>query len=360
MRTKIILAGLATLLVLPWPVQGQTYPAETVVTAPEVLVRSGKSDHFYETIKLRQGDKVVVLYEVKDQPGWLAIKPPAGSFSWINGKYVKQIDGRLGYVDTEAGPVSVLPGSSLVDKEPSVESMKIERGTIVQIVDQPRSVGADTWLPIAPHPSEVRFLKADAVRMPSQQIAATTRPNWTLSNKTAPNDPLITEGEQALRAGNVELAKQKFKEAADRTSDPLAKAYANNRLVSLSQGSTMPGHPSQQGSNPLVVRPVNNATSTSLSPVGPPPTPGAPMTTSAPKWSAYGILRATPVQADGLQLYRLETAQGQPLAYVSTSAGKTLRDYVGRTICVYGPTVYRGDNALRMEYIVASHVAVAP
>ena len=55
--------------------------------------------------------------------GWLVIAPPAGSFSWIEAKYVKTVAGmdRIGIVDTgdprTAAPI--LPGSSVVNKEPS-------------------------------------------------------------------------------------------------------------------------------------------------------------------------------------------------------------------------------------------------
>jgi len=37
------------------------------------------------------------------QKGWLAIKPPQGSFSWINEKFIKQTDARTGVVVNEGG-----------------------------------------------------------------------------------------------------------------------------------------------------------------------------------------------------------------------------------------------------------------
>jgi hypothetical protein len=43
---------------------------------------------------------------------------------------------------------------------------------------------------------------------------------------------------------------------------------------------------------------------------------------------------------------------------VTTKAGTSLRTYVGQTVSVYGPIVYRPDEPVRMHYIVASHVAV--
>ena len=114
--------------------------------------------------------------------GWLEIKPPVGSFSWINGKYVKQIDARFGVVDADPGrPVPVLPGSTLVNQEPNRESIKLTMGTIVIIVDRPLSVNGETWLPIQPHPSEVRFIPVESVRQATQVAVTNNAPNWTLT-----------------------------------------------------------------------------------------------------------------------------------------------------------------------------------
>ena len=55
-------------------------------------------------------------------------------------------------------------------------------------------------------------------------------------------------------------------------------------------------------------------------------------------------------------IYGLEDAQGKILTYITTNPGKSLQAYIGRTISVYGPTMYRPD--VRMQYVVASHVAV--
>jgi uncharacterized protein YgiM (DUF1202 family) len=350
MRTKLIPAALAALFVLPWSVHGQT----TTVTQ-DVEVRSGPTDKYYPTLRLKQGDQVTVLPSAKEQPGWLAIKPPPSSFSWINAKYVKQLNAREGFVDPAdaASPVEVYPGSALVNQQPNMVSMKLDRGTIVVIVDKMLEAGGEKWLPIAPHPSEFRYIPASAVQ-PITQVVSAGPPNWTLANPGAPNDPLISDAEAALRAGNLTLAKQKLQEAG-RSTDQATRVYATNRLASLNPNNTLAGHPNQQTANPLVGRPVSSAaTSTSLSPSAPPLMPNGPITMMAAQWSSYGTLRSTALQADGQPLYRLESNTGQPLAYVTTRPGKTLRAYVGKVICVYGPTVYRGDGAVRMQYIVAS------
>ena len=56
----------------------------------------------------------------------------------------------------------------------------------------------------------------------------------------------------------------------------------------------------------------------------------------------------------GSQLHR----QGQRLLYVNCQPGMTLRDYVGRTVALYGPISYRSDDYLRAHLLTATHVAV--
>ena len=61
----------------------------TVVRDAEVLVHCGPSLQLYTTNKLRQSEEVRV---VKQEEGWLAIVPPADSFSWIMDRFISKID----------------------------------------------------------------------------------------------------------------------------------------------------------------------------------------------------------------------------------------------------------------------------
>src|SRR5579862_8570310 len=100
MRHLYLLAAVVGLL-SAMPAFAQTYSA--TIMQKEVEVRSGPSTTFFPTSKLNLNDKVLVLRESKEAQGWLEIVPPAGSFSWINAKYVqfaKQGD-RLGVIVTD-------------------------------------------------------------------------------------------------------------------------------------------------------------------------------------------------------------------------------------------------------------------
>jgi hypothetical protein len=343
MRYHAIIATAVGLLAVATPAFAQNYPAEAVILLPEVEVRSGPSTQFYATSKLRQNDKVLVLRESKEAPGWLEIMPPQGSFSWINAKDVKQVDANQAFVICDpARPVSILPGSQLVDQPPNRESIKLMQGTIVVLMNRPLKIGNDTWLQIQPHGNEVRYLPASAVRASTVVSTTNTPASWARNPNGYSTNSLLSEADKARLAGDMDTAKRLYTQVAQTSTDANQKQYALNIL------NNMPQNPYQPASR-TVLSPGN---------VTPTPTPNSNFLQSPPAWSAYGRLRDIKLQADnGQPLYALEDTSGRTLTYVTTNAGKSLVDYNGRTVSVYGPTLYRSE-AGRMQYIVASHVAV--
>ncbi|MSU77032.1 MAG: SH3 domain-containing protein [Gemmataceae bacterium] len=341
-----------TSLVSALPVFAQTYPAKAPVVLAEVEVRSGPTKNFYPTSKLYRNQEVIVLSESKEAPGWLEIVPPAGSFSWINSKYVKQIDGRLGYVEADAGrPIPVLPGSTLVNQEPNRESMKLTAGTCVVIVDRPLKIQNETWLPIQPHPSERRYLPIEAVRAVQPVTpTTTTTPAWNLAPGGFAANNYIADAEEAIKNNDMNRARYLLQQIANHTTDQNQKQYALNRLATLPQTPmTAPIHTT---SNP-------GDTRTALSPTNPVPGITNLVTLEAAKWSTYGRLRDLKItREDGQPIYALEDTQGRVLSYISNEPGKSLQMYLGRTVAVYGPTVYSANSAVRLQYMLASHVAV--
>ena len=289
-----------------------------------------------------------MLRESKEAPGWYEIKPPAGSFSWINSKYVKQIDAKHGVVDCDpTRPVQILPGSRLVTQEPNRESMKLTQGVIVVIVSTPMPVGNDTWLPIEPHPHEVRYIPAESVQaVKAITPAVASNGSWLRMPDGYTGNPKLAEAEQARQQGDLNRARQLLLDVQNTSLDPNQRQLATNLLESMKQ---MPASPFQTASNPKF-----DETRTAFS-----PTPANLVQSAKADWSTYGRLRETLLQSDyGQPLYTLEDSQGRAIAYVTTIQGKSLRDYVGRMVSVFGPTVHRPDSAVRMHYIVASHVAV--
>src|SRR5262245_64720028 len=85
MQRLICLAGLA-ILIQSLPALAQSGPGDQVISVPEVEVRSWPSMQAYATSKLHSGDRVRVI-DTKTE-GWLGIKPPPRSFSWVNARHV--------------------------------------------------------------------------------------------------------------------------------------------------------------------------------------------------------------------------------------------------------------------------------
>jgi hypothetical protein len=270
---------------------------ETTIAVPHVEVRSGPTAKYYATGELHQGDRVIVVRECKDQPGWLEVKPPGGSFSWVSTKYVKQVNAYEAVVMLDA---PALIGSALIAAKPTVEARPgFVAGYLLNVVDRPLTVDGETWLAVSPHRAEVRYIPADAVR-PAIVAAPTAPANWAVGTKS--NTPPTT---------------------------------------------TIPGYPTDAKSG---------GSSTSLSPTPQPPAPAA--ATYAPQWSNYGILRTTTFTRDGQPMYVLVNRQEQPLLYVTSRPGTSLKSYVNHEISVYGAMVYRPDEYVKTPYMVASHIAV--
>ena len=332
-------------LVMAWvlgatPSFAQTYPAIMTITAKEVEVRSGPTTSFHPTIKLKAGDRVMVRHPSKDQPTWLAIVPPQGSFSWINAKNVRQLDGKSGFaIGDPTEQITLLPGSSLVSAAPNAVSwVKVKPGYQFAILGAPLTNDGNTWLPITPHPEEDRFIPADAVLGGGNSGIVPVG----ASNPTT----LITQANQAYVNGNLEQAKALYKEAAERTSDYEQKSYCYSRLASLNKNNwttTQPGNPSNTNGPPAQLASRTN------------PVQDNPATQLPASWSKWGILRSTAFDKDGQPMYVLESDRGQPLLYVTTAPGFSLRGYLGKMVAVYGPTNY--NNQIRAYYLTATHVA---
>ena len=341
MRHPIFLSAMVC-FVAAMPALAQSFPAEAVILQREVEIRSGPGKSFYPTSKLYQNDRVVVLREVKDQPGWLEIKPPERSFSWISGKSVRQVDTRTAYVECNpAQPVSTYAGSLVENVKPTRESMKLTFGTALIIAAPPFSTDGETWFPVQPHPSEVRYIPIDAVKPTTTIVAQNVgAPNWTLAPNGWNGDAVLGEAQRALAANDFNRARPLFQQVANNATNASQKQYAINVLASLSGNPQVP------------------ATTTSLSPTNS-TTPINLQTLRPAVWSTYGRLRDTKVLGDnGQPLYALEDGTGTTPIYITTIPGKSLQMYIGRTIAVFGPTMYRADAAVRMQYVVASHVAV--
>jgi hypothetical protein len=344
MRPALICGGLAGILLITLPAHAQTSDVRTVIVR-EVLVRSGPSDKFYATSRLSQGDRVVVVPAPPDaqQPGWVAIRPPRGSFSWINQRFVEVIATGTGKVVAD-NPVPVLVGSS-ENNEHSKEGTKAARGAQVIILDRPNYTDEGVWLPILPHTGEVRYIPESAVQPISSgpAVAAYTNPPAPRPSG-APGNPVVAPTLTVGTPSTDDVARN-LQKAADAETDPVRRAQILQMIASLPQRPAAGGVMPAAAAAPTTAAPGNTALYRT----------GAAAGASTAKWSSYGTLRRTGYrEADGRPVYALEDDAGHTLVYAAPLPNLTLEPYLGHRLTLYGPVFY--NPVIRLDEVTVSHV----
>jgi hypothetical protein len=352
MRQALLLGGLLGTLGLAASAQAQQAPAppklvQMEITAPEAEVRSGPSPTLYVTAKLPRGAQVQVIEGGSQSPDWLAIKPPEGSFSWIDARYVKRQGQFAGFVDGNSSepPVEVLAGSALINKKPDVVATSVARGTTLVILGEPmRADNGSSWLPIQPTAREKRYISAKAVMgsRPIPVAGAVAGPVGAIPSAAAAGLSVKAQADRAFDARDYATARRLYEEAASR-GDNAEKSYCYGRLSQLDRLGPQAG----------AANTTSLYTTTSATRTGPGDATGL-------QWSTWGRLRKTKILNNGQPVYVLEDGKGRPLLYAATSSNLTLESYVNREVCLYGQVSYWTNNYVRANGMTVSHVALPP
>ena len=299
------------------------------VTREGAEVRCGPSSDpkMYPTNRLRKGDKVEVLKELPD--GWLGIRPPAGSFSWVRATAVHPTAGGTTWV-VVAGPgerVPVLVGSSVAEQEPTVEGAKVPGGTQLYSKGYQKTGTRGALVQVVPPPSEVRYVRASEVTRTSDTVAGAGSP--PAGPAAAPANPLWLRAQQAEQAGRLDdailLYNQLGREVQNSNHDLAMQAF--NRAQALAQRRG-PGAEARYATGPARL-------------------------TSKP-----GRLIQSGRYVDYRKTYLLEDSQGKPLIYAVAPGGMTLDPYVGRNLELIGTQEYRAD--LRAYCMTVEQVRLLP
>jgi hypothetical protein len=338
-------------------------------------VRNGPSDaaSFDVTNRLSRGQPVKVTGEMDG--GWLRIKPPEGSFSWINMRYLQQVSPNLpNYVVNGAASAPVIPGSSVIrDRRPGVIGQRMGPGSQVVSIGQPVTDMEGSWMPIDPPAGEVRYIRAADVQRSGESSppgnstlaagAAAPAPAGPVSRSTAPsaNAPpspqaLWQQAIDAERAGHWDEAIRLWAAVGGDLagSNPAKSAEALQRARYL-QGWRASLATAPASSSFHATTHPGSATA----PLRPVPAPATPVSRGATpsSWPTYaGRLSRAGRAIEGRTAYRLE-AQGYPLMYV-VGAGIDLEPYVGRNVQLTGPAEYNGD--LRANFMSAAKAVPMP
>ncbi len=137
-----------------------TFPYTIQVAADEAEVRSGPGWHYYVTQRLPRGVSVEVYRH--DPGGWLAIRPPRESFSWVAARHVQLTDDPQVAEVVQDATVAWI-GSALSVVPQHKWQVRMDRGELVEVVgEQAMTVGpgfaTEKYYKVAPPAGEFRWI----------------------------------------------------------------------------------------------------------------------------------------------------------------------------------------------------------
>ncbi|MGM0491206.1 MAG: hypothetical protein ACQESR_31145 [Planctomycetota bacterium] len=208
MRVPALLLAAGCLLATPTWSANVTFPYTAEISVDSAAVRCGPGTDFYPTLQLERGAKVEVHRH--DPGGWLAIRPPEDSFSWIPARQVERgSETQVGKVLIEGAVAWV--GSSAVDVRQHKWQVRLERGERLQILgEESLSMGAgfatETHLKIAPPAGEFRWISAEHVSTsgsltPPVSADGTDRTKPTRNHSARSSEPAVANKAVAKRDG---------------------------------------------------------------------------------------------------------------------------------------------------------------
>ncbi len=377
MRFASSIVLITGILCVPASPAAEPAPDVRTVVVPQAQVWCGPSTSsgLYPTNMLRLGERVQVERELES--GWLVVRPPAGSFSWINNRFVQYISSKYAnYVVTYDGnDVPVLIGSSLKGERPSKIGVKLPRGAQVRVVGRTMTDEEGTWLPIEPPEGEVRYIRKESVAKPDD-LPTTTASKPTV--QAADGDTLWRDAEKADLAGRSGDAARLYRLAGDANlsvNPPRAdEAYRrarwieqNNSGIHAPRGSLYyPDGQTPPTPNTVPIHlPVNRVGANVVQPIGGANggSPNGLLVSTGPKPAMGGAAQQVYYEKGRLQSayksevtrrYHLLDAQGRPFRSVTAAPGVDLTSYENHNVELWGHLTY--DFERRNYLLTVSHV----
>jgi hypothetical protein len=182
------------------------YTAYVCVEQAEIV--AGPGHRFYATDRLPRGMKVEIYRE--EPSGWLAIRPPEGSFSWVPAEFVERLeDKNLAKVKE---PTGAYVGTSVEHVSEYQQQVTLKAGELVQVIAEKTaaaSAGKERkWLKVAPPAGEYRWIH---LRDVSRQQPEEPKPAEVEEEATERNGKALTP-EPPLRGGYSVSQREREKE----------------------------------------------------------------------------------------------------------------------------------------------------
>jgi len=160
---RVVILGIAWMPA--WAAAGAEFPYAAKVVGPRAEAFSGPGRQNYVTEQLAAGQTVEVY---RHEPGgWCAIRPPEGSFSWVEARFLAQAPGQeIGILRATADDVPCYIGSRL-GAERSTCKVRLRRDELVEMLAE-ESVGGKRWYKITPPAGEFRWIEAAQISRGSE------------------------------------------------------------------------------------------------------------------------------------------------------------------------------------------------
>lgn len=152
----------------------ERFPYRASIAFDDTPVFSGPNDGFYATDYLAAGATVDVLR--RDPGGWLAIRPPVGSFSWVPADHLEFTD-RADEAEVVIDRTQVWIGSRVETVRDHHWQVSLETGQFVRVLGR-RSLGdgrssrSGEWIQVAPPHGELRWVHESKLKETAERHSA--------------------------------------------------------------------------------------------------------------------------------------------------------------------------------------------
>jgi uncharacterized protein YraI len=239
---SITIFAVATVLCVLSMCTGVVFAATGGVVRLDTVSRSGPGNDYYETSRLYDGDRIEIYNETDN--GWLAIRPPIGSFSWVGAEYVDVAANGVGTVTAE-GLASRI-GSEFSDQCQTV-SVRLHCGEKVSVVDRietPENPACKVWLKISPPSGEFRWIRKEDVEVAQQTVVVKT-PTYQTSQTTtirnaAVNNVVVNDNANGISKVTYQTEDSAPSIAVPPTSLPAVSPQTKPPVATLDETSPTP------------------------------------------------------------------------------------------------------------------------
>jgi len=211
------------------------------VQADRTLIYAGPSEEHYPTAALARGAVVEIAHRGDD--GWLAIRPPAGSFNWLPASQGFLLSGGRVVEVTESTAVCWI-GTALGTPKQYRWQNRVKRGDQLTVIGEKQSVSGtesekkSLWYQVTPPTGEYRWIQAEAVSSQppkelSQVVQAAATSTATGSAKS--KKQTATAGEVQLAAAESPIDEEA---AASETADDAGDSGVKPKSTAKSKSKT--------------------------------------------------------------------------------------------------------------------------